>query len=112
MEEQKTDVVVASSNVTVVAEGRVAMHRMHVAAYEVTEHQLKLITVTGHDAGIEFNVFIASGSVAMTILLALSTNDIPKPQVSEWWHSGLIAFAVFSFCGYGKGACLRKQSRR
>jgi hypothetical protein len=94
--EQAPEVVVGSSNVAVPAEGRLVLHRMRVAAFEVTEHQLSLITVTGQDAGVEFNVFIASASIAFTILLALYTTDIPKPDVASWWRGGLIAFTVLA----------------
>jgi hypothetical protein len=96
VEQQKPEVVPGSSNVTVIAEGRVAMHRMQVAAFEVTEHQLRLITVTSQDAGIEFNVFIACASVAITILLALNTTEIPKPDMALWWRGGFVSFSVLA----------------
>lgn len=93
---QQPELVAASANVEVATEGRVAMHRMRVAAFEVTEHQLELITVSGQDAGIVFNVFITCGSVAITIFLTLNTTTISDPQTAEWWRGGFVAFIVLA----------------
>ena len=56
----------------------------------------EVVTGTGVDAGTEFNVLIACGSVAITILLALNTTDIPNPVAAQWWRGGFIAFAVLT----------------
>ena len=93
MDEQ---LVPGSSNVHVVKDGRVGIHRMYVAAYEVTDHQIELLTVTGQDAGYDFNVFIASASVSITIALALYTTVIPDPRWSARWHGGL--YTVVALC--------------
>jgi len=96
VEQQTPEIVPGSSNVTVIAEGRLTIHRMQVPVFEVTAHQLKLISVTGQDAGIEFNVFIACASVAVTILVALNTTQIPNPDAALWWRAGFIASAALA----------------
>jgi hypothetical protein len=61
----------------------------------VTEHQLILIAL-GKEASFDFTVFVACGSIAITILLTLQTTEIKDPKISIWWHSGFIAFAVLA----------------
>ncbi len=98
MDEKPTpELVPGSANVRVIREEyveRIDMHRLHVPGYEVTEHQLKLIESTAKDAGLHFNIFTVCASVAVTIILALSTTEIKDQRVATWWHGGFVGFAI------------------
>jgi len=91
-EGEDVDVVPASSNVPVVEEGRVQLHRALVPLYEVSEEQLDLLTITGQDAGIEFNAFIACTSAAIATALTITTTQIPDQNVALWWRGSFVGF--------------------
>lgn len=46
------DTVLPSAGVPVATPGRLKKHRVEVPLYEVTEHQLQLITLSGNDTGL------------------------------------------------------------
>ena len=91
-EDQEVAIVPASSNVPVVQEGRVQLHRAIVPLYEVSEEQLDMLEMTGQDAGIEFNAFVASTSAGIATALTITTTQIPDQTVSLWWHGACVAF--------------------